>query len=49
MTIPENILIALGIGLIVSLMANAVFIGLVVAYVNTERDRLYRNMKDKRE
>lgn len=52
MTIPENILIAIGVTLIFSLMANAVFIGLLVAYVNSERDEreclYHERMKEKR-
>lgn len=34
MTIPENVLIFLGIVLIVSLIANAAFVGLFVALIN---------------
>ena len=49
MTIPENVVIFIGITLIFSLLANAALIGLLVAYTNTERDRLYYERKMKRE
>lgn len=51
MTIPENILITIGITLIFSLMANAVLIGLLVAYVNNERDTKMKewDQREKRE
>ena len=39
MIIPENILIFICIVLISSLIANAVTIGLLVAYLNNERHR----------
>ncbi len=48
MTIPENIVIFIGITLIVSLLVNAGLVGLVVAYINTERNRLYYERKMKR-
>jgi hypothetical protein len=45
MTLPENIVIFLCLTLIISLLANAAFIGLLVAYTNTERDRLFYERK----
>lgn len=51
MNVPENIIIFIGIALILSLLANAALIGLLVAYVNNERDIRMRDFdrRNKRE
>lgn len=48
MTVPENIIIFVGITLIISLLANAALIGLLVAYVNNERDIRMREFDERR-
>lgn len=51
MNVPENIIIFIGIVLILSLLANAALIGLLMTYVNNERDIRMRDLgqRNKRE